>query len=78
MNDTAGPCTLGAALHPRKAVRSLAFGSAWAQVNWFTDCETAFSTEKSPRFETRALRFGILETLMPQLLARRDRALRWR
>lgn len=35
-----------AALQPRKAVRSLAFGSAWAQVNWFTDCETAFSTEK--------------------------------
>ena len=33
-------------LDPRKAVRSLAFGSAWAQVNWFTDCETAFSTEK--------------------------------
>ena len=28
-------------------------------------------------FETRALRFGILETLMPQPLARRDRALRW-
>ncbi len=34
--------------------------------------------KRSPRFETRALRFGILETLMPQLLARRDRALRWR
>lgn len=67
-----------AALHPRKAVRSLAFGSAWAQVNWFTDCERLSRREKrSPRFETRALRFGILETLMPQLLARRDRALRW-
>lgn len=35
-----------AVLHPRKAVRSLAFGSAWAQVNRFTNCETAFSTGK--------------------------------
>lgn len=35
-----------AALHPRKAAPSLAFGSAWAQVNWFTNCETAFLTEK--------------------------------
>ena len=67
-----------AAHHPRKAVRSLAVGAARAQVNRFTNCETAFLMEKgSPRFETRALRFGILETLMPQLLALRDRALRW-
>lgn len=67
-----------AALHLRKAVRSLAFGAARAPVNRFTNCETAFLTEKrSPRFKTRTLRFGILETLMPQLLARRDRALRW-
>lgn len=35
-----------AALHPRKAVRSLAFGAARAQVNQFTNCKPAFWTEK--------------------------------
>lgn len=50
-----GLVLLSAALHPRKAVRSLAFGSAWAQVNRFTNCETAFLTEKN---KARALRRG--------------------
>lgn len=44
-----------AALHPRKAVRSLAVGAARAQVNRFTNCETAFLMEKN---EARALRRG--------------------
>lgn len=35
-----------AALHSRKAVRSLAVGAARAQVNRFTNCETAFLMEK--------------------------------
>ncbi len=35
-----------AALHPRKAVRSLAVGAARTQVNRFTNCETAFLMEK--------------------------------
>lgn len=44
-----------AALHPRKAVRSLAFGAARAQVNQFTNSKPVFWTGKN---KARALRRG--------------------